>query len=63
MNTSLTKIDLSCNSIGAEWAKYAAEALKVNTSLTVINLGLTTLVLKGTIHWKKRGNTTNGLTV
>jgi hypothetical protein len=50
VNTSLTKIDLSYNSIGAEWAKYAAEALKVNTSLTVINLGLTTLVLKGTIH-------------
>ena len=43
-------INLGWKEIGAEGAKYVAEALKVNTSLTVINLGLTTLVLKGTIH-------------
>ncbi len=31
-------INLSSNNIGAEGAKYVAEALKVNTSLTEINL-------------------------
>ena len=31
-------IDLSWNNIGAEGAKYVAEALKVNTSLTAIGL-------------------------
>ena len=31
-------INLSCNKIGAEGAKYVAEALKVNTSLTKIYL-------------------------
>ena len=30
-------IDLNCNNIGAEGAKYVAEALKVNTSLTEID--------------------------
>jgi hypothetical protein len=38
VNTSLTKIDLTSNKIGAEGAKYVAEALKVNTSLTKIIL-------------------------
>ena len=40
-------INLTWNSIGAEGAKYVAEALKVNTSLTEIHLTITTLVLKG----------------
>ena len=47
MNTSLTEINLDWNNIGAEGAKYVAEALKVNTSLTEIHLDVTTLVLKG----------------
>ena len=38
MNTSLTEIHLGDNNIGAEGAKYVAEALKVNTSLTAIGL-------------------------
>jgi hypothetical protein len=32
----LTEIHLDVNNIGAEGAKYVAEALKVNTSLTEI---------------------------
>tara|TARA_B110000008_G_scaffold242160_1_gene250389 strand:+ start:208 stop:333 length:126 start_codon:yes stop_codon:yes gene_type:complete len=38
VNTSLTKIRLDDNNIGAEGAKYVAEALKVNTSLKEIYL-------------------------
>jgi hypothetical protein len=34
----LTEIHLDENEIGAEGAKYVAEALKVNTSLTEITL-------------------------
>ena len=39
INQSLTEIHLGGNIIGAEGAKYVAEALKVNTSLTEIHLG------------------------
>ena len=39
VNTSLTSLDLSQNSIGDEGASYLFEALRVNTSLTSLNLG------------------------
>ena len=47
MNTSLTDINLHYNNIGDEGAKAIGEALKVNTSLTGINLDLIILVMKG----------------
>ena len=45
-DTSLTSINLWGNDIGAEGAKAIAEALKSNTSLTSIDLGITTSVTK-----------------
>ena len=39
MNTSLTEINLGGNKIGVEGGKAIGEALKVNTSLTKIDLG------------------------
>jgi hypothetical protein len=39
MSQYKTWIHLYNNNIGAEGAKYVAEALKLNTSLTIIYLG------------------------
>ena len=47
MNTSLTKIDLSSNEIGAEGAKAIGEGLRMNTSLTRLIYLVMKLVLKG----------------
>ena len=38
VNTSITTIELWNNGIGAEGARYLAEALKVNPSITTIHL-------------------------
>ena len=47
MNTSLTEIYLDGNKIGDEGGKAIGEALKVNTSLTEIDLVVIKLVMKG----------------
>ena len=46
-NTSLAKIELSCNEIGDEGAKAIGEALKVNTSLTDICLDVNKIGVEG----------------
>ena len=47
VNTSLTSLDLSENSIGDKGASSLSEALRVNTSLTSLNLVCTSIGVEG----------------
>jgi Ran GTPase-activating protein (RanGAP) involved in mRNA processing and transport len=56
-------IDLSYNSIATEGAKYVAEALKVNTSLTEINLSGNNIGAEGKHSLREAWKHSDGLRV